>query len=70
MRSSGQMLGMGIVMIIFSLYIGAAEITPDYYPEFLVSVRIAYITFAVISVVGILVQFTGRRVGRAQKESG
>jgi EmrB/QacA subfamily drug resistance transporter len=70
MRSSGQMLGMGIVMIIFSLYIGAAEITPDYYPEFLVSVRIAYITFAVISVVGILVQFTGRRVGRAQKEGG
>ena len=64
MRASGQMLGMGIVMIIFSLFIGATQITPEYYPEFLVSVRVAYITFAAISLGGIFSQLAGMRLKR------
>lgn len=62
MRSSGQMLGMGIVMIVFSLYIGPAQITPENYPAFLVSVRLAYMIFAAISLGGVFAQLAGMRL--------
>jgi EmrB/QacA subfamily drug resistance transporter len=39
MRMAGMNVSMGIIMILFSLYIGDAEIIPAYYPEFLLSVR-------------------------------
>jgi len=35
MRLTGQMLSMGVAMLIFSLYIGKVEITPDRFPAFL-----------------------------------
>ena len=35
MRLVGQMLSMGIAMMLFSLIIGRVEITPDYYPQFI-----------------------------------
>jgi EmrB/QacA subfamily drug resistance transporter len=35
MRLTGQMLSMGIVMLIFALAIGNVQITPEYYPMFL-----------------------------------
>lgn len=61
MRSLGMMLSMGVVMILFSIYIGQAEITPDYYPEFLTSVQVGFIIFAVLSFGGILIQLAARR---------
>ena len=42
MRLTGQMLSMGIAMVIFSLSIGSARITPEYYPQFLLSMKTAF----------------------------
>ncbi len=64
MRSIGMMLSMGIVMTLFSVYIGQAEITPEYYPAFLTSVQVGFIIFAVLSFVGIFIQLAARKKGR------
>ncbi len=61
MRSAGMILSMGITMILFSLYIGDAEVTPQYYPEFLTSMRVAYIIFAALCFGGIFVQLAARK---------
>jgi EmrB/QacA subfamily drug resistance transporter len=53
MRLLGQTFSMSIVMLIFLLYIGKVEILPAHYPYFLESVRIAFIFFGTLCVVGI-----------------
>ncbi len=53
MRLIGQMLSMGIVMLIFAIYIGRVGIAPGNYPAFLGSVRVAFIIFALLCFVGI-----------------
>ena len=65
MRSCGQILGMAIVMILFSIYIGEAQITPEYYPAFLTSAKVGFIIFAAISLCGIFAQLAGMRLRRA-----
>jgi MFS family permease len=65
MRTAGMMVSMGIMMILFSLYIGQAEITPVYYPQFLTSVRTGFIIFTVVSVFGLLCQLIARSADRA-----
>jgi len=53
MRLIGQMLSMGIVMIIFGIYIGRVQITPEYHPLFLISAKISFTIFAVLCFGGI-----------------
>jgi EmrB/QacA subfamily drug resistance transporter len=53
MRLLGQMLSMGIVTLIFSLYIGRAQITPQSYSMLIKSVRVAFIVFSCFCVGGI-----------------
>jgi EmrB/QacA subfamily drug resistance transporter len=48
MRLTGFMLGMGIVMIVFAIFIGRVQITPEYYTSFLISVKMAFIVFAAL----------------------
>ncbi len=48
MRLTGFMLGMGIVMIVFAIFIGRVQITPEYYTSLLISVKIALVIFAVL----------------------
>ena len=50
MRSAGMMFSMGITMVIFALYIGRVEITPQYYPQFLKSAKVI---FTILSFAGI-----------------
>lgn len=42
MRTFGQMLGMGVVMILFSLFMGQVQITPANHAAFVQSVRVAF----------------------------
>jgi len=49
MRLVGQVLSMGITMMLFSLYIGRVQITPEYYPLFLRSFKTAFVIFSVLS---------------------
>jgi EmrB/QacA subfamily drug resistance transporter len=47
MRQMGQITGMAITMMLFSLFIGQVRITPEHYPGFLAACRGAFTIFAV-----------------------
>jgi EmrB/QacA subfamily drug resistance transporter len=53
MRLLGQMLSMGIVTLIFALFIGRAQIIPDYYPALIKSVQMAFIAFSCLCITGV-----------------
>jgi EmrB/QacA subfamily drug resistance transporter len=53
MRLLGQMLSMGIAMMIFAIFIGPVEITPEYYPQFVLSLHYAFILFTVLCIIGL-----------------
>jgi MFS family permease len=53
MRLLGQMLSMGIAMMIFSVVIGPVVITSEYYPQFVTSMHYAFILFTVFCIIGI-----------------
>ncbi|GCC10928.1 multidrug resistance protein stp [archaeon] len=55
MRLTGQMLSMGIVMLIFSLYLGRVQITPENYLTFLKSTRIIFLVFTLLCILGIYI---------------
>ena len=57
MRTIGQTVGMGITMIVIALVIGRAVITPEYYPEFLTSTRIAFGISSALCFAGIFASF-------------
>jgi len=53
MRLLGQMLSMGIAMMIFAVVIGPVEITPEYYSRFVLSLHYAFILFTIFCTIGI-----------------
>ncbi len=53
MRQLGMMFSMGIAMLLFALYIGRVQITPEYHALFLQSVRAAFVVFALFCFGGI-----------------
>jgi hypothetical protein len=53
MRLLGQMLSMGIAMMIFAIVIGPVEITPEYYPQFISSLHYAFILFTIFCIIGV-----------------
>lgn len=58
MRVMGQMFSQGTALLLFALYIGRVEITPDYYPAFLLSMKTAFAIFAALCVLGIFASLT------------
>ncbi len=52
MRVLGQMLSMGIATLVFALFLGRSQITPDLYPLLIRSVKTAFIISACLCVVG------------------
>ncbi|MEM3383765.1 MAG: MFS transporter [Nitrososphaerales archaeon] len=53
MRLIGQNLSIGIAMLIFAIYIGRVQITPEYYLLFLMSIKAAFIIFSFLCFIGI-----------------
>jgi EmrB/QacA subfamily drug resistance transporter len=53
MRMVGQMMSMGIAMMLISLYIGKQTINPETYPGLLTGIRSGFIIFSILSVFGI-----------------
>ena len=53
MRMIGQMMSMGIAMMLISLYIGKQTINPATYPGLISAMRTGFIIFSVLSVLGI-----------------
>ena len=54
MRMTGQMLSMGLAMLVFAVVMGKVPVTPENYPAFLTSVRIAFAVFTGLCMVGLL----------------
>ena len=57
MRLLGQMFSMGIATLIFALFIGRAQITPEYYPALITSVKAAFIVFTGLCTMGVYFSF-------------
>jgi EmrB/QacA subfamily drug resistance transporter len=53
MRQLGMILSMGIVTLLFNLFIGRVEITADVYPAFIRSLKAAFSVFSVLCFGGI-----------------
>jgi MFS family permease len=62
MRQIGMTFSMGLVMLIFGIYIGHVQITPQYYPAFISSVNIAFIIFAILCLAGIFASLARGKV--------
>ncbi len=54
MRLLGQMVSMAIAMVVFAVFIGREQITPANYSEFLKSVRVSFLIFSLMCMLGLL----------------
>lgn len=61
MRLTGQVMSIGTAMTIFAIYIGHTQITPETYPDFLVSVKTSFAMFAAFCSLGV---FTSLKRGK------
>jgi MFS family permease len=57
MISIGQMMSMGITMVVTAIIIGGATISPELYPAFLTSAKIGFGIFTLLCFVGIFISF-------------
>lgn len=62
MRMVGQMLSMGIATLVFSMFIGKAQITPAGYPLFLSSMKVSFVIFFVMCCCGVFFSLARGRV--------
>jgi EmrB/QacA subfamily drug resistance transporter len=62
MRMTGMVLSTGIVLLIFSIYLGKVQITPEYYPIFVKCIKLAFSFFGVFSFVGVFVSLASGNV--------
>jgi len=62
MRQVGMVLSMGVAMLLFTMYIGRVQITPEYYPLFQQSAKTAFIIFAVLCFAGIFASLARGKV--------
>lgn len=53
MRSLGMMISMGIATVLFSIFIGRIQITPEHYPLLMKSIMVAFIIFTLLCFGGI-----------------
>jgi EmrB/QacA subfamily drug resistance transporter len=66
MRLMGQMLSMGIAMLIFSLILGRVQITPENHPQFLTSMKTAFVVFSIFCFWGIFASLARGKVKAIQ----
>ena len=55
MTYAGQTMSLGIMLYIFAVYLGNVQITESNFPAFLMSLKTAFIVFAILSGFGIVV---------------
>jgi hypothetical protein len=71
MRTFGQVMSMSMVMVLFSIYMGQAQITAEYYPQFMTSTHTAFAISAVLCSLGVLASLArGKHVLAARAEAG
>ena len=62
MRQVGMVLSMGVAMLMFTLYMGRVQITPEYYTPFQQSMKTAFMIFAVLCFGGIFASLARGKV--------
>jgi EmrB/QacA subfamily drug resistance transporter len=62
MRQVGMVLSMGVAMLMFALYVGRVQITPEYYSLFQQSMKTSFIIFAILCFGGIFASLARGRV--------
>jgi len=62
MRQVGMVLSMGVAMLMFTLYMGRVQITPEYYSLFQQSMKTAFIIFAILCFCGIFASLARGKV--------
>ena len=62
MRLLGQMFSLGVVTLLFALYLGRVKITPEYYPLFLSCMKTAFLVFAIICFAGVFASLARGKV--------
>jgi len=62
MRLLGMMISMGIATLIFAIFIGRVQITIEYYPVFIKSVKVAFIIFSILCFGGIFASLVRGRL--------
>jgi EmrB/QacA subfamily drug resistance transporter len=62
MRVIGQTLSMGIVMFMFTLFLGKTQITPQHYGQFLESTRATFFIFSFLSFLGTFASLARGRI--------
>ena len=68
MRMVGQMMSMGIAMMLLSLYIGKQTINPSTYPGLIAGMRTGFIIFSVLSFFGIFASLArNEKLGNSSK---
>ena len=69
MRLIGQVFSMGIVTLVFSLMIGQVEIKPEFYPQFLTSVRVDFIILSALCLGGVFASLSRGKLRQSKAES-
>lgn len=67
MRQIGMTLSMAIAMLLFSVYIGRVQITSEHYDALLRSVKMAFIVFAGLCLIGVIASLMRGKVGENTK---
>ncbi|MCL5942221.1 MAG: hypothetical protein M1325_01630, partial [Actinobacteria bacterium] len=74
MRLMGQMLSMGIALLVFAVTLGSARVTPAVHAEFVTAVRVAFAIFTALCLAGVAASLARGRlretVAAGAKETG
>jgi len=62
MRMFGMVISMGVATLVFNHFIGRVQITPEVYPVFTKSIKIAFLIFTIFCVAGVFASMVRGRV--------
>jgi EmrB/QacA subfamily drug resistance transporter len=68
MRLAGQMLSMGLAMMVLAIFVGNVQVTPALYPAFIEGMKVSMVIFAVMCIAGIF--FSLVRYGKHTDPAG
>jgi hypothetical protein len=69
MRLVGQMLSMGVALLVFTLFLGSASVTAATHGAFLSATRTAFAVFAVLCFGGVFASLARGRRGSADADT-
>jgi len=70
MRMTGQMLSMGVVMVVISVFMGQGAVTPELHGPFIGALRVSYCLLGAICAAGVVMSFSRGDVRRSGMPSG